>query len=85
MNPPEAGNLKGGHLFRTFLTFFLADKYFCSLLDKGMAQRSRKKAKDMVNTGRRYFLERFEKEEGYEKMDDLDDWRSDELIEAIYR
>ena len=24
-----------GHLF---LTFFLADKYFCSLLDKGMAQ-----------------------------------------------
>jgi len=39
----------------------------------------------MVNNGRRYFLERFEKEEGYEKMDDLDDWRSDELIEAIYR
>ena len=44
-----------------------------------------KKTKDMGDNGSRYFLERFEKEEGYEKIDDLDGWRSDELIKAIYR
>jgi hypothetical protein len=41
MNPP-GGQSQGGH-FPNVPNFFLADKYFCSLLDKGMAQRTERK------------------------------------------